>query len=118
MDTISAASTFAAYGEARGKFLTADELLDALRMTAYREAEGSQLAEGSKRLCASLGEPRFSMSVKGLELPAYDPRGSYGIALAYVTSTRGGCHLRAYPISQEILRKPIAVDRFQLDAQG
>ncbi len=58
------------------------------------------------------------MSVKGLELPAYDPRGSYGIALAYATSTRGGCHLRAYPISQEILRRPIAVDRFTFDGKA
>jgi aldehyde:ferredoxin oxidoreductase len=52
------------------------------------------------------------MSVKGLELPAYDPRGAYGMALAYCTSNRGGCHLRAYPISHEILRKPVATDRF------
>jgi len=34
------------------------------------------------------------------------------MALAYVTSNRGGCHLRAYPISHEILRKPVASDRF------
>jgi aldehyde:ferredoxin oxidoreductase len=34
------------------------------------------------------------------------------MALAYATSTRGGCHLRAYPISHEILRKPVATDRF------
>ncbi len=52
------------------------------------------------------------MSVKGLELPAYDPRGAYGMALAYVTSNRGGCHLRAYPIAHEILRKPVPTDRF------
>jgi len=118
MDTISAAATFSAYGEARGEFLPPDEILDMLRKTAYREGEGDRLAEGSKRLCAFLGKPQYSMSVKGLELPAYDPRGSYGIALAYGTSTRGGCHLRAYPISQEILRKPIAVDRFSFDGKA
>jgi aldehyde:ferredoxin oxidoreductase len=118
MDTISTAATFAAYGEARGRFLTGDEILEMLRKTAYREGEGDKMAEGSKRLCESLGKPKFSMSVKGLELPAYDPRGSYGIALAYATSTRGGCHLRAYPISQEILRKPIAVDRFSFDGKA
>jgi len=49
--------------------------------------------------------------VKGQELPAYDPRGAYGMALGYATSTRGACHLRAYPISHEILRKPVATDR-------
>ena len=118
MDTISAAATFAAFGEVRGRFLSGDELLDMLIKTAKREAEGDQLAEGSKRLCAALGKPQCSMSVKGLELPAYDPRGSYGIALAYATSTRGGCHLRAYPISQEVLRKPVAVDRFSFDGKA
>jgi aldehyde:ferredoxin oxidoreductase len=118
MDTISAAATFAAFGEVRGKFLSGDEILDMLVKTSAREAEGDQFAEGSKRLCAALGKPWCSMSVKGLELPAYDPRGSYGIALAYATSTRGGCHLRAYPISQEILRKPVAVDRFSFDGKA
>jgi aldehyde:ferredoxin oxidoreductase len=118
MDTISAASTFAAYGEARGRFLTGDEILDMLGKTAYREGEGDRIAEGSRRYCDSIGRPQCSMSVKGLELPAYDPRGSYGIALAYGTSTRGGCHLRAYPISQEILRKPVAVDRFSFDGKA
>ncbi len=118
MDTISAAATFAAFGEAKGGFFTGDEILAMLTKTASRELEGNQLAEGSKRLCNSLGKPQCSMSVKGLELPAYDPRGSYGIALAYGTSTRGGCHLRAYPISQEILRKPVAVDRFSFDGKA
>lgn len=118
MDTISAASTCAAFGEARGAFLTGDEILAMLVAIAKRESDGDQLAEGSKRHCASLAKPGLSMSVKGLELPAYDPRGSYGIALAYATSTRGGCHLRAYPISQEILRKPVAVDRFSFDGKA
>ena len=58
------------------------------------------------------------MSVKGLELPAYDPRGAYGMALAYATSTRGGCHLRAYPVSHEILRKPVATDRFSFSGKA
>ena len=31
-------------------------------------------------------------------MPAYDPRGSYGMGLAYATSERGACHLRAFPI--------------------
>jgi aldehyde:ferredoxin oxidoreductase len=118
MDTISTAATFAAYGEARGKFLSPDEILEMVRKTASREGEGDKLAEGSLRYCRSVGRPELSMSVKRLELPAYDPRGSYGMALAYCTSTRGGCHLRAYPISQEILRKPVATDRFSFDGKA
>ncbi|HOX00371.1 MAG TPA: aldehyde ferredoxin oxidoreductase C-terminal domain-containing protein, partial [Deltaproteobacteria bacterium] len=50
--------------------------------------------------------------------PAYDPRGAYGMALAYGTSTRGACHLRAYPVSHEILRKPVATDRFSFSGKA
>ncbi|MFN4133873.1 MAG: orotidine 5'-phosphate decarboxylase / HUMPS family protein, partial [Candidatus Hadarchaeales archaeon] len=48
--------------------------------------------------------------VKGLEMPAYDPRGAKGIALAYATSNRGACHLRAYTIAPEIHSSPEFVD--------
>jgi len=40
------------------------------------------------------------------------------MALAYRTSSRGACHLRAYHISQEILRKPVATDRFSFDGKA
>ncbi len=118
LDTISTAATIAAYGEARGAFLISDDILDMVRKIAYREGDGDKLAEGSKRYCESIGRPGLSMTVKGLEMPAYDPRGSYGMALAYGTSNRGACHLRAYPISQEILRKPVATDRFSFDGKA
>lgn len=112
MDTISAAATLSAWGEVRGEFPRAENIGELLRQIAFRQGDGDLLAEGGQRLAAQLGHPQLSMSVKGLELPAYDPRGAYGMALAYCTSNRGGCHLRAYPISHEILRKPVATDRF------
>jgi aldehyde:ferredoxin oxidoreductase len=40
------------------------------------------------------------------------------MALAYATSTRGGCHLRAYPVSHEILRKPVATERFSFSGKA
>jgi len=40
-------------------------------------------------------------TVKSMELPAYDPRGAAGMALAYATSDRGGCHRRARPVERE-----------------
>lgn len=118
LDTISAGATLAAYGEARGEFLSPEGLLDMLGNIAARTGDGDLLAEGSKRWCEAAGKPALSMTVKGLELPAYDPRGSYGMALAYGTSNRGACHLRAYPISQEVLRKPVATDRFSFDGKA
>jgi aldehyde:ferredoxin oxidoreductase len=80
--------------------------------------EGATLKNGSAAYAASAGKPDASISVKGLELAAYDPRGAYGMALAYATSTRGACHLRAYPIGHEILRKPVATDRFSFSGKA
>ncbi|GFO61265.1 aldehyde ferredoxin oxidoreductase [Geomonas silvestris] len=118
MDTISAAATLSAFGEARGRFPGADEVPKLLSDIAYRRGEGELLSLGSRRAAEALGKPGLSMSVKSLELPAYDPRGAYGMALAYVTSNRGGCHLRAYPISHEILRKPVPTDRFSFSGKA
>jgi aldehyde:ferredoxin oxidoreductase len=118
MDTISAAATLSAWGEARGRFPSPERIVPLLHDIAHRRGEGDLLAEGSRRVAEVLGKPGVSMSVKSLELPAYDPRGAYGMALAYVTSNRGGCHLRAYPISHEILRKPVASDRFSFSGKA
>ncbi|AJE03661.1 aldehyde ferredoxin oxidoreductase family protein [Geobacter pickeringii] len=118
IDTISAAATLSAWGEARGRFPDGDEVQRLLADIAFRRGDGDLLALGSRRVTEALGRPELSMSVKGLELPAYDPRGAYGMALAYCTSNRGGCHLRAYPVSHEILRKPIATDRFSFSGKA
>lgn len=118
MDTISAAATLSAFGEARGRFPAAEEVAGLLSDIAYLRGEGELLSRGSRRVAERLGKPELSMSVKSLELPAYDPRGAYGMALAYVTSNRGGCHLRAYPISHEILRKPVPTDRFSFSGKA
>lgn len=119
LDTISAASTVACYSEINEKRLSPEEMLELLGSIANRKDPlGDALAEGSYRYASSMKHPELSMSVKGLELPAYDPRGAYGMALAYATSNRGGCHLRAYPISHEILRRPVATDRFSFDGKA
>ncbi|GAM08301.1 tungsten-containing aldehyde ferredoxin oxidoreductase [Geobacter sp. OR-1] len=118
MDTISAAATISAWGEALGRFPDAEELPGLLEDTAFRRGAGELLALGSRRLAVELGRPELSISVKSLELPAYDPRGAYGMALAYCTSNRGGCHLRAYTISHEILRKPVPTDRFSFSGKA
>ena len=82
---------------------------------AHRRGLGDHLAEGSRRFAAWAGAPDLAMQAKGLELPAYDPRGSKGMGLAYATSNRGGCHLRAYLIGLEILGVPKRIDRFSPD---
>jgi len=80
--------------------------------TAGGEGLGEELGQGSARLAARHGRPELSMSVKSLELPAYDPRGMTGQGLAFATSNRGGCHLRANMLGPEILGVPKMIDRF------
>ncbi len=60
---------------------------------AARRGIGDELAEGSRRLAERYGASAYAMNVKGLELAAYEPRGAWGHALGYATSSRGGCHL-------------------------
>lgn len=114
MDTISAGGTLACYREITGEDFTPRTLTKAL----YDMASGGYLGQGSLDYAESCHKPELSMSVKGLELSAYDPRGAYGMSLAYAMSTRGGCHLRAYPVSHEILRKPVATDRFSFSGKA
>lgn len=114
LDAVSAGSELACLREITGRDFTRQTLLDALRGMA----EGGETGRGARRLAETLGRPDAAMTVKGLELPAYDPRGALGMALAYAVSTRGGCHQHASPISHEILRKPVATDRFSFSGKA
>ncbi len=118
MDTISAASTIACYMEINSLICKKFDFLNLLKDISLSRGEGEFLKLGSYKYASVRNKHECSMSVKGLELPSYDPRGAYGIALAYATSTRGGCHLRAYSISNEILRKPVATDRFSFSGKA
>ncbi len=81
-----------------------DGQLSLIKDIAYRRGIGDLLAEGVKRASEELGREtqRFAMHVKGLEIPGYEPRASWGMALAYATSDRGACHQRAWTVRAEI----------------
>jgi aldehyde:ferredoxin oxidoreductase len=78
--------------------------IELIKMVAERRGIGDVLAEGTKKASEIIGRgsEKYAMHVKGLELPAYDPRGSTGFALAYATSERGACHLRAWTLDEEL----------------
>ncbi|PIP38034.1 MAG: aldehyde ferredoxin oxidoreductase, partial [Desulfobacterales bacterium CG23_combo_of_CG06-09_8_20_14_all_51_8] len=118
MDTISAASTLACYFELTETASTPQTIMALLTDMVFQKGVGKSLSQGATQLAADFGVPEAAMSVKGLELPAYDPRGAYGMALAYAVASRGGCHLRAYPVSHEILRKPVPTDRFSFTGKA
>ncbi len=77
---------------------------------AKREGFGDLLAEGGYRLAKRFNGEQYFMGVKKLELPAYDPRGAEGHGLGYATNNRGGCHIKNYMISPEILGYPKKMD--------
>jgi aldehyde:ferredoxin oxidoreductase len=123
IDTISMGSTIACAMELyqRGKLKKdktgkelkwgdGDAIVELTEKTAKREGLGNDLAEGSLRLAQKYGAPELSMSVKGEEMPAYDPRGIQGHGLHYASNNTGGNHVRGYMISPEILGVPQKLD--------
>lgn len=81
-----------------------ESIIQAVHLIGQRKGPGKLWGQGVKKIGEQIkGTEQFAMHVKGLELPAYDPRGSTGMALAYATSDRGGCHLRSWPIGDELL---------------
>lgn len=125
IDTISIGSTIGCAMElaetgnldTKLKFGETTQLLELIEDVAYARGLGAEIGQGSKTLATRYKAPDLAMQVKGLELPAYDPRGVQGHALAYATSNRGGCHLRAYLIGPEILGSPVLVDRDRIEGK-
>jgi aldehyde:ferredoxin oxidoreductase len=87
------------------RFGEEEAALAAIEMIACRRGIGDILAEGVRAAAGHIGggSDQFAMQVKGLEFPAYDPRGAFGSGLSYAVSPRGACHRRAWPPAKEIL---------------
>jgi aldehyde:ferredoxin oxidoreductase len=95
------ALTDADTGGIKLEFGSADALCQVTELVGRGEGIGKDIAMGSKRLCEKYGHPELSMAVKGQEFAAYDGRGMQGMGLAYATSNRGACHLRANPYASD-----------------
>ncbi len=80
------------FGDAASYLQVLDE------MANQSTQRGRDLSLGAARLADKYGQPDQAAHSKGMEMPAYDPRGNYGMGLAYATSERGACHLRAFPL--------------------
>jgi aldehyde:ferredoxin oxidoreductase len=137
MDTISAGVTvgFAMELMQRGIItekevgfkLTWDNASDAvpwmIEMMGNRKGFGDILADGVKVAAKKIGKgaERYAVHTKGMEPPAYDVRGMKGHGLAYMTSTRGACHLRAGFYAPELVGKFWkweGIDRFSTVNKG
>lgn len=72
-----------------------DKITGLLKEMAYRKGIGDTLAQGIKVVSKAWGMEDQAIHVKGMEPAGYDPRVFKGMGLAYGTSDRGACHLRA-----------------------
>ncbi len=123
LDTISTGSTIACgmelsqcglLNESSLKFGNNEVLCDLIEKIALKQEIGSDLAEGSLRLSKKYNGESYAMQVKGMEIPAYDPRGAFGHALNYAVSSRGACHLTGFLVALEVLGAPKKIDRFSV----
>lgn len=60
------------------RFGDAGSMIEAIWRTAYRAGIGADLSLGSKKLAEKYVVPGLSITAKGLELPAYDPKSHRG----------------------------------------
>jgi aldehyde:ferredoxin oxidoreductase len=80
------------FGEAKGYLEVIPEIA---QLSTER---GEDLALGARGLGQKYNAMEMALQIKGLEFPAYEPRSNYGMGLAYATSERGACHMRAFPM--------------------
>ena len=103
MDTITSGNLCAFTIEAvrRGKvdykidYGDVDAIAELLHLMARREGIGEILSQGIKHAAKEWDLEDIAVHVKGMEPAGYDPRKLKGMGLAYATSDRGACHLRA-----------------------
>jgi aldehyde:ferredoxin oxidoreductase len=135
MDTISTGSTIGfAYelyekgiltrGDTDGLELTYGNhaaMVELIKKIGRREGFGNILAEGSRRAAELIGKGSeyYSMSTKGLEMAAYEPRGLKATGFGYATSNIGASHGNGSLAFQEWgVPVPRAVDRFTEDGKA
>jgi aldehyde:ferredoxin oxidoreductase len=86
-----------------------------LQKIAYREGFGDLLAEGVARMASTIGRgaEAYAVHAKGMEFPAYEPRGAKSHGFNYATSNIGASHCYGYA-AQEIFGVPFPrpINRF------
>ena len=140
MDTISSASAVAQVMELyergivneleldgiKAEWGSGDALIALIEAIGMRKGIGNLLAAGVKKVAEHYGPAAkdSAVEVKGMDLPAHDPRAFYVLGIQYATANRGACHLSSYA---DVLEKgvvfprmgfPEVMDRFQSKGKG
>ena len=132
IDTMQAGTMIAFAMELNQRGLLKEEEMDGLDLSwgngetvvallhkiANREGLGDFLAKSVYEIALEYPErAKYLMHVKGMAYAAYEPRGFYGMGLAYGTSARGACHnVGGWTIRDELTSGKF--DRFALKGKG
>ena len=103
-----------------------EALIEMIKMIAQKKGLGELLGKGIKKASEEIGKNslEFAMHIKGLEMPAHDPRGYNAGGVGFATSSRGACHLAGLSHTFERVLKapeigiPEPLDRFQVEGKG
>lgn len=92
------------------------DILKLVEKIGRREGFGELLGEGTKRAAEHIGKgaETCAMHVKGLEIPAYEPRAIKGYGLIFATSNMGANHMYGRPREEFAGKK----DRFADEGKG
>jgi len=80
------------------KWGDADAAVAMIHKIAKREGIGVVLADGIRETANFIGKeaPKIAVHVKGLDLPAHEPRAAFPWSINYATGVRGACHQRGF----------------------
>ena len=93
------------------------ELTKLMTDIAHRKTKFAKLlGEGIHIASKKLNAENFAVHCKGMDIPGYDPRGTFGMGLAYATSDRGACHQRAWTVNAEL--KDPELERFSFEKKA
>jgi aldehyde:ferredoxin oxidoreductase len=94
-------------------------MVELVRRIALRIGIGNLLGEGVKRAAEIIGRgaEKYAIQVKGMELPAYDPRSVKAHGLNFATSPIGASHCTGWN-KFEILGIPSKVDPLAVEGKG
>ena len=81
----------------------ADAMIEMLKAIGEARGFGQILGQGVRKAAFIIGgnAQEFACHVKGMELPAHDPRARFSNVLGYTTSNRGACHLNVFGMDFE-----------------
>ena len=99
-------------------FGNAEAMVEMVKRIGERRGLGDILAGSYNEIAIKLpGSGKYMMHVKGMAYAAYEPRGFFGMGLAYGTSSRGACHnVGGWTIRDELTSGKY--DRFALEGKG